>query len=397
MSLIPRLVLATAGLLLAVAAAACGTVRYSQQHGNLPVPVFSFHGELLHVSAASPGDAWAVGFSGAVPDAGTLMLHWDGTRWSRVTSPAVVDGAPGILEDVTAVSARDAWAVGYTGTLSLTTSSGTAGGGLLLHWDGRRWSQVTGVLPAQDGLDAITMSGHGGWAAGASLVAGQLQPLILRLDDAGWHRVPAPVSAGGFAPARVVVTSAGTAWVIGTVPAHGSLPGHSALMRWDGSAWRWASFPIAGPGNLLSDMAAGPDGTAWAVGSATTATSQPGIRRSTAPLAMRWTGVTWQAVPVPPGGKSDFFGVTVAPGGTAWAVGGADVGLLAMRWTGSAWAETPVPNADSPDEANGSTLTSVAFSSPTDGWAVGVDWVTGTIKHAGDWPLIVHGDGTSWN
>jgi hypothetical protein len=68
-----------------------------------------------------------------------------------------------------------------------------------------------------------------------------------------------------------------------------------------------------------------------------------------------------------------------------------------MRWTGSAWAETPVPNADSPDEANGSTLTSVAFSSPTDGWAVGVDWVTGTIKHAGDWPLIVHWDGTSWN
>jgi hypothetical protein len=396
MSLILRLLSAAAGLSLAAVAVACGTVRYSQQTGNLPVQAFAFHGELLRVAAASPSAAWAVGFSGTPADPGTLMLHWDGKTWSRVTSPGVADGAPGILTDVTAVSASDAWAVGVTGR---APSSGCAGADrrLLLHWDGTSWSQVAGVLPASGCLSAIAMSGHDGWLAGRSLVAGRPQALILRREGAGWQRVPAPAGANGFSPARVVITSAGTAWMSGWVPGHGSLPWHSALMRWNGSLWQWASFPIDGPANYLSDLAADPDGTAWAVGSATTATSQPGIRRSIAPLAMRWAGATWQAVHVPPGGKSAFGGVTVAPDGTVWAVGAADVGLLAMRWTGNTWAEVPVPNADSPDEANGSGLTSVAFPSPAYGWAVGVDWVTGKGKHAGDWPLIVHWDGTAWN
>lgn len=99
-----------------------------------------------------------------------------------------------------------------------------------------------------------------------------------------------------------------------------------------------------------------------------------------------------------PGGESGFIGVTVASDGTVWAVGGIEyAGLLATRWTGSTWAKVPVPNAESPFEANGSALTSVAFSSPTFGWAVGVDWVTGTVRHSGNWPLIVHWDGTAWN
>jgi hypothetical protein len=392
----PRLVLAAAGLSLATALAACGTVGYSQLPGNLPVPVFSFHGQLQRVAGASASDAWAVGFSGTVPHEGTLMLHWNGATWSRVTSPAVVDGAPGILEDVTAVSASDAWAVGYAGVTALMPAPGgvTAGSCLLLHWDGTRWSQVAGVLPANGCLSAITVSSQGGWAVGSAHVAGHWQPLILRRDGAGWHRVTAPVNGDGLGLTRVVVTSAGMAWASGVVPSHTSPPIHSELIGWNGSSWQLAAFPIAGPANVLTDMATGPDGTAWAVGQDTTAASQPGTRRVIASLAMRWTGATWQEVHVP-GGRADIGGVTVAPDGTVWAVGGGDAGVLAARWTGSAWAVMPVPTGWYPD--NDSALSSVTFSSPTYGWAVGVDWVPGTGKHSGDWPLIVHWDGTNWN
>jgi hypothetical protein len=118
----------------------------------------------------------------------------------------MVDSAPGILTDVTAVSASDAWAVGYTGRAP-SSNGGSAGRCLLLHWDGTSWSQVTGALRANGCPSAITKSGHDGWAAGQSLIAGRPQPLILRRDGAGWHRVPAPVSANGFSPASVVVTS----------------------------------------------------------------------------------------------------------------------------------------------------------------------------------------------
>jgi hypothetical protein len=391
MSLTARLMSAAAGVSLAVAVAACGTVTYSQDHGNLPVPVFSFRGNLERVASASPGDAWAVGFSGTFPNVGTLMLHWDGTAWSRVTSPAVLDGAPGVLNDVTVVSATDAWAVGFTGR---DRSAGRTPL-LLLHWDGTRWSRVTVMQATAGELSGIAMSSHGGWAVGAAAVAGHLRPLILRWDGAGWHPVPAPAGPGDLSLSGVVVTSGGTAFASGAVYRRGPpVVAYSVLMRWNGSSWQWASFPIAGPANSLFGMAAGPDGTAWAVGQDATYTSLPSANILGPPLAMRWTGATWQKVHVP-GGKAGFCGVTVAPGGAVWAVGSGDGGPVAMRWTGGAWAEVPVPTGAFL-EANGGVC-GVAFSSPTDGWAVGAALLANTGKQAGYRPLIVHWDGTAWN
>jgi hypothetical protein len=74
-------------------------------------------------------------------------------------------------------------------------------------------------------------------------------------------------------------------------------------------------------------------------------------------LRTRWTGATWQAVPAAGAGAS-FCGVTAAPGGEVWAVGGQDNGTLAMRWTGSACARVSIPAGNS-TKANG-TLTGAA-------------------------------------
>ena len=78
MSVLARLTAAAAGIVIVNAIAACGTVTYSQVTGNLRVPVFRLQGQLDSVAAASPDDAWAVGFSDSmITDEGTLMLHWD--------------------------------------------------------------------------------------------------------------------------------------------------------------------------------------------------------------------------------------------------------------------------------------------------------------------------------
>ena len=50
-----------------------------------------------------------------------------------VTSFAV----SGVLESVTATSARDAWAVGSTGS----------GAALIVHWNGTRWRRVASPVP----------------------------------------------------------------------------------------------------------------------------------------------------------------------------------------------------------------------------------------------------------
>jgi hypothetical protein len=388
MSRIVRLVLAAAGLLLVGVVAACGTgtVAPFQVVSDFPVPAFSFQGELASVATDPASDAWAVGFSGPVSKTGTLMLHWDGAAWSRVTSPGVLDGAPGRLLDVTAVSAGDAWAVGYTGTSASNVKP------LLLHWDGTRWSQAAGVPAVAGELAGIAVSGHSGWAVGVSVVAGQGRPLVLRWDGTRWHQVTVPPGPAHSGLTGVVATPGGTAWAVGNAARSGLL-GPGVVLRWDGRSWHWASALVTKSSDeALSGVAAGPDGTVWAVGMTVAKTSSsPEMSYSGPPLSMRWTGAAWQSLPVT-GAGADFLGVTVAPGGQVWAVGTRAGGAMTMMWTwtGSAWARVPFPAGNGP-QANG-ILAGAAFSSSWDGWAVGT-YLTG----AKPWPLILHWDGTVWN
>ena len=62
------------------------------------------------MSALSRTDAWAVGTSFGPDD---LTLHWNGTAWSQVSVPSPGSTANKQLSGVSAVSASDAWAVGY--------------------------------------------------------------------------------------------------------------------------------------------------------------------------------------------------------------------------------------------------------------------------------------------
>ena len=110
-------------------------------------------GLLYGVSAVSASDAWAVGTlgsTGAVP----LIMHWNGTTWSRVPSPS-----PGQLcqpcgqlvnelDGVAIISRSDAWAVGaYTTTAAFAA--------LTLHWNGTKWVRV----PNQDGTSDTRLTG----------------------------------------------------------------------------------------------------------------------------------------------------------------------------------------------------------------------------------------------
>jgi hypothetical protein len=385
-SLAFRAALAAGGFSLVMVLAACGTVRYSATVKDIPVFTFGFPGELESVSADSPSDAWAVGLTGnGQQNPGTLMLHWDGRTWTRVISPAVLDGAPGNLADVTALSSTDAWAVG-------TTLSGKSGTALLMHWNGVHWSEVTSPGPIRGNLSGLTVSAQGGWAVGSAGVAAASDPLILRWNGTTWRRTPGPgghVEAGLFS---VVTTSAGVTWAVGFVRPRGDPLLYTVTMRWTAGAWQWASLPLAGPAIQVIGLSAGPDGTAWAVGQDTAGNaSAASYADRKPPVSMRWTGTTWQAVPVPvPAGELD--GVTTAPGGTVWAVGATNTGPLAVTWADGGWARVPIP----PDPNSHDSLGAVAFSAAADGWAVGAHQVTShgtTITE----PLILHWNGTAWN
>jgi hypothetical protein len=338
-----------------------GAARVPQVPVRPAAAAFSLRGGLNGVAAVSSTSAWAVGYAGKASAPRILLLRWNGTAWSRVTSPSVLT-APGELSAVTAVTAKSAWAVGYAGT---STRQRT----LLLHWNGTAWSRVTSPAPIPGALNAVTATAAGGWAVGDVHPGGAAySPLILRLARTAWSR-PA-TTYGTHAGDDVILdgvalTTGNTAWAIGNTQAT------SALARWNGSTWKsaYALFPL--PAVYLFDgIATGPRGTAFMVGSRFSGTSQ-------VPFSAKLAGKQWRKVTVRAPAGAALRAVAFAPGGTAWAAG---TRALILRWTGKAWARMGSPGA-------GTAVSGLGFSAASYGWAVGT---------RGSAALILHWNGSTW-
>jgi len=101
---------------IAATAPASAAVAAAPRAGHAsPAASFTTGGRLNGVAATSATNAWAVG---ATTSGKTLILHWNGTRWTQVTSPSPSSAKYGNdLSAVTATSASSAWAVGTLGTL----------------------------------------------------------------------------------------------------------------------------------------------------------------------------------------------------------------------------------------------------------------------------------------
>ncbi|MGI8680786.1 MAG: hypothetical protein ACR2JO_01365 [Mycobacteriales bacterium] len=140
---------------------------------------------LRAVTAVSPTDIWAVGTSGG--GRRTAILHWDGRQWTQLPSPNG-SGDLNQLLGVTAVSADDVWAVGTSGPFGQMT-----GRTLILHWNGQRWTKVPSPNPGRtnNGLFGVSATGHSdAWAVG--ILSNNLEDsyvhLYLRWDGTSWTR-----------------------------------------------------------------------------------------------------------------------------------------------------------------------------------------------------------------
>jgi hypothetical protein len=185
---------------------------------------------LTSVAMFSGDDAWAVGHG--VPN-GPVALHWDGTSWTRIPTPTP---AKGRLLAVAGTSPRDLWAVGANERTPLTMhfdghawrqvrcpsgdrpltdvvalsdgSAWAAGGGGLLHWNGRRWRRVDADLNSVNTLTALSPTDV--WAAGG-------RGEIAHFDGSKWLRTDSPPPLGGSAVWLGAASVApGTVWMVGS-------------------------------------------------------------------------------------------------------------------------------------------------------------------------------------
>jgi hypothetical protein len=179
------------------------------------------------VAAVSAGNVWAVGISRGR----ALILHWNGTTWTRMPIPPLVGG----LSDVTATSARNAWAVG-----SVFPRGSVRAHPLILHWDGDRWSRTPSPNPPSDPrgnqLFAVAAAGPGSaWAVGGiSITSAGTKTLILHWNGTAWRRQRSPNPAGGPNLFGVAATSGRNAWAVGVTTASSF---RAVIVRWNGSSW----------------------------------------------------------------------------------------------------------------------------------------------------------------
>src|SRR6266516_976071 len=137
------------------------------------------NGNVLHaVSAVSTSDVWAVGTFWSCSLFKTMALHWNGTVWSVVSTPNPGANNYNELYDVVAVASNDVWAVGY-----YYAGQGEAARTLTEHWNGSKWSVVSSPnVGTTSTISAITSVSPGElWAVGYtySMKSDRTTPLVL--------------------------------------------------------------------------------------------------------------------------------------------------------------------------------------------------------------------------
>jgi hypothetical protein len=263
--------LVLAGALIGIApGAASASSNCVSWTGVQPTSPSSTFNELRGVAVLSSCNAWAVGdyFNGTADQ--TLIEHWNGSAWARVSSPNPGGSAnDNYLFGVAATSASNAWAVG-------TYFNGTANQTLIEHWNGTSWKHVSSPDPGGSASDnelggVAATSASNAWAVGHYFNGAADQTLIEHWNGTSWKHVSSPDPSGSSDTnilLSVAATSSSNAWAVGyyfNIAADQTLIEH-----WNGTSWKHVSSPDPGGSantNLLIGVATRSASNAWAVGS----------------------------------------------------------------------------------------------------------------------------------
>jgi hypothetical protein len=270
---------------------------------------------LSSVSALSARNVWAVGSLCGPGTARTLVIHWDGNGWSVIPSPNKSPIDDSELLAVSALAPNDVWAVGdYQVAFEYEWET------LIEHWDGTAWSIVPSPNPAGsditylNGVSAVSSSDI--WAVGYS--HGGARPLIEHYDGQSWTIVAAPYPAQSTFNGLYAVTaiSANDVWAVGYQNLNDAgQNGQGLILHWDGTQWSEVQSPIAGYATILLGVSANSSTSVDAVGYIQTRDVQY------RPIAEHWNGTRWSVVePSYPGRVGQLYGASAVNGST-WAVG----------------------------------------------------------------------------
>ncbi len=272
-----------------------------------PANLGDYDNFLYDVAAVSTNDVWAVGYYYNSQITYTLILHWNGSAWSVVSSPNQGSGN-NTLSGIAEVSANDIWAVGsYT--------NGSSSNTLFEHWNGSAWSVFNSTQAGGLGGVAV-VSANDIWAVGAISINGGYFGLTEHWNGSAWSLVAAANPGSSNSLTKVTAVSTNDVWAVGS---YGS-PANTLFEHWNGSAWNVVSSPNPGSfENYLEDITAVSTNDVWAVGLYRTSIYvNPELS-----FIEHWNGSAWSLVTsANPSTSEDILrGISAISANDIWAVG----------------------------------------------------------------------------
>ena len=158
----------------------------SWRRASVPAVLVATSTRVWAIDGSSRHDIWAGGSTITNGRWRMVMIHWDGSTWTRVPAPLPyqVDTSYGVVvADIAVDSPDSAWAVGYANPFGRQSFA--------MHWDGSGWSIVNPSVPdapSNNWLNAIAASDGDVWAVGSA----DMTSLVLRWSGTGWTREPSP-------------------------------------------------------------------------------------------------------------------------------------------------------------------------------------------------------------
>jgi hypothetical protein len=308
------------------------------------------------VSCLSAGACTAVGSFTALPEgtAETLVETWNGSAWSTVASPDTFQGGGG-LNAVSCVSASSCTAVG--GYESATSGTGAT---LVVSWNGTAWSQVSSP---DSGTASNYLSGVSCVTASfcVAVGTGSESTLIETWNGGKWSITPSP-SPGTYENDLYGVScrSASSCAAVGRSYTSSLIP-EAAAESWNGSTWSAVATPdhqVFADG--LSGVSCVTASFCAAVGSYVLTTSIVTGGSVSKTLIESWNGSAWSKVTSPNRYQNNnaLNAVSCLSASSCTAVGtfltsnGEHTQTLVESWNGSAWSKVPSPNNGSIRESN---------------------------------------------
>ena len=241
-------------------------------------PDFGSSSYLEGVAAVAPDAVWAVGGYVNQPGLGalTLALFWDGTAWAGVPSPN--PGQWNYLISATATGVDDMWAVGVISPNDPNTGYQRT---LTIHCTRSACNTVISpnVGAGNNFLEDVSaFSSSDVWAVGSSEVITDPRttvPLTIHWNGQGWSVLTTPPLPAGTNGDfwDVMPVAANTAWAVGSTYNSSTSVGQTYAALWNGSSWTAFSPPNVTSSDLFFGGAALSASELWAVGSASSGSS----------------------------------------------------------------------------------------------------------------------------